>query len=382
MIEKDMKIAVVIPKYGSVGGAEGFAYEVTERMAKHEGLKLHVFANQWQSGKTSITFHKVPIIPFPRFIRPISFAYFAQKRIKTGGYDIIHSHDLIFHVDLLTLHGIPHSTWIKEVRCKQPGLFDRSLVWLERKGLTSNHTPLVMAVSTLVKEELLKLYQIPESKILVIHPGVSVDRFSAFDPERSRRQIRQRYGFSSKDVVVLFVGMNFEIKRLDLVIRGIAELVKKDSKSSRVKLLIAGKGNTNKYLTLARDLGIANRVAFVGVTHEVEKYYMASDIFVMPSRFDTFGLAVLEAMMAELPVIITQRVGARDLVDSGVQGFVLTDDPSPSDIAEKLAVLMEKEKRLKMGKNAHEIALQYTWDRTADQVRELYQLLARRESDY
>ena len=57
-----MKIAVVIPKYGSVGGAEGFAYEVTERMAKHEGLKLHVFANQWQSGKTSITFHKVPII--------------------------------------------------------------------------------------------------------------------------------------------------------------------------------------------------------------------------------------------------------------------------------------------------------------------------------
>lgn len=377
-----MKIAVVIPKYGLVGGAEGFAYEVTERLAKHEDLKLHVFANQWESGQTSITFHKVPIIPFPRFIRPISFAYFAQKRIKTGGYDIIHSHELIFHADLLTLHGIPHSTWIRQVRCKQPGLFDRSLVWLERKGLASNHTPLVMAVSTLVKEELLKIYQIPESKTLVIHPGVSVDRFLAFDPERSRRQIRQRYNVSSNDVVVLFVGMNFEIKRLGLVIQGVGELVKKDGRFSKVKLLIAGKGNTNKYLTLARDLGIADRVTFIGVTHEVEKYYLASDIFVMPSRFDTFGLAVLEAMMAKLPVIITQRVGARDLVESGVQGFVLTHDPSPSDVAEKLAVLMEKERRLTMGKNAHEIALQYTWDRTADQVRELYQLLLQEDKDY
>jgi len=270
---------------------------------------------------------------------------------------------------------------MREVRCKEPGLFDRTLVWLERKGLTGNHTPVVMAVSTLVKEELLKLYKIPESKILVIYPGVSIDRFSAFDRERSRQQIRQRYGLSARDVVVLFVGMNFEIKRLHLVIQGVAELVRKDSRFSKVKLLIAGKGNTTKYLALARDLGIANRVAFVGVTHEVEKYYLASDIFVMPSRFDTFGLAVLEAMIAELPVIITQSVGARDLVDSGVQGFVLSDDPSPSDVAEKLAALMEKERRLKMGKNAQEVALQYTWDRTADQVQELYQLLARREID-
>jgi UDP-glucose:(heptosyl)LPS alpha-1,3-glucosyltransferase len=373
-----MKIAVVIPKYGLIGGAEAFAYQVTECLAKRENLKIHVFANQWESGKTSITFHKVPIIPFPRFIRPISFAYFAHKRIKTEGYCLIHSHDLIFHMDLLTLHGIPHSTWVKEVRRKQLGLFDKSLAWLERKGLTGN-CPLVMAVSTLVKEELLKLYEIPESRILVIHPGISVDRFSVLDPERSRRQIRQRYGLSSKDVVVLFVGMNFEIKRLHLVIRGLAELVRKDSRSCRVKLLIAGKGNINKYLNLARDLGIANRVTFVGVTHEVEKYYMASDIFVMPSRFDTFGLAVVEAMMAELPVIITQRVGARDLIDSGVQGFVLSKDPSPGDLAEKLAVLMEKENRVKMGKKAQEVALQYTWDRTADQVQELYQLLARQE---
>jgi len=381
VIEGVMKIAVVIPKYGLVGGAEGFACEVTERLARHEDLRIHVFANQWQSRETSITFHKVPTIPFPRLMRPISFAYFTDKRIKTGDYDIIHSHEPIFNMDLLTLHGIPHSIWMREVRCKKPGLFDRRLIWLERKGLTGSRTPLVMAVSSLVKDQVLRLYKIPESKILVIHPGVSVERFSAFDRKGSRQQIRQRYGLSEDDVVVLFVGMNFEIKRLQLVIRGVADLVRENIGFSRVKLLIVGKGNKERYLSLARDLGIVNRISFVGVTHEVEKYYLASDIFAMPSAFDTFGLAVLEAMMAELPVIITQRVGAKDLIESGVQGFVLSSDPSPGDVAEKLAALTEKKRRLEMGKKAREVALRYTWDRTADQVRELYHLLVRQEDD-
>jgi UDP-glucose:(heptosyl)LPS alpha-1,3-glucosyltransferase len=381
MIEEVMKIAVVIPKYGLVGGAEGFASEVTERLARHEDLRIHVFANQWQSRETSITFHKVPTIPFPRLMRPISFAYFTDKRIKTGDYDIIHSHEPIFHMDLFTSHGIPHSIWMREVRGKKPGIFDRMLIWLETKGLTGIRTPLVMAVSSLVKDQLLRSYKIPESKILVIHPGVSAERFSVFDREGSRQQIRQRYGLLEEDVVVLFVGMNFEIKRLQLVIRGVADLVRENIGFSKVKLLVVGKGDKERYLNLARDLGIANRVFFIGVTHEVEKYYLASDIFAMPSSFDTFGMAVLEAMVAGLPVIITPRVGARDLIKSGVQGFILSKDPSPGEVAERLAALMEKKRRLEMGKNAREVALRYTWDRTADQVRELYHLLVLQEDD-
>ncbi len=376
-----MKIAVVIPKYGLVGGAEGFAYELTERLAEREGLEIHLFANQWRSGNTSITFHKIPIIPFPRFMRPISFAYFSNKRTCFKDYDLVHSHDRIFRMDIFTMHGIPHKTWIKEVRGKLLSLFDRSMVWVEENAIMGSHIPMILPVSSLVKDELLKLYNIPESKIRVIHPGVSPERFSVLDQETCRHEIRQRHGLSSSDVVVLFVGMNFEIKRLELVLKGIANLVAKGNRGSNLKLLVVGKGEKKRYLAMARELGIVNRVIFAGVTQEVEKYYLASDIFAMPSRFDTFGLAVLEAMMARLPVIIAQMVGAKDLIDSGVQGFVLPDDPSPSDLSEKLAFLMEKEKRLKMGESAQEVALQYTWDRTVDQVEELYQLLARGEND-
>ncbi len=369
-----MKIAVVIPKYGLVGGAESFSYEVTERLAARSGFEIHVFANQWLRGKSPISFHKVQILAFPRFLRQISFAYFSKKLIRTERFDLVHSHDRIFRMDLFTMHSIPHKTWIKEVRRKQLSLFDRSMAWVEEKGIFGSHTPVILPVSSLVKDELLKVYDIPESKIHVIHPGVSTNRFFALDKEDCRHEIREWHGLSQNDVVVLFVGMNFEIKGLELVLKGVAGLIRKEDKNSKLKVLVVGKGEKKRYIALCRKLGIANRIIFAGVTREVEKYYLASDIFTMPSRFDTFGLAVLEAMTAGLPVIITKRVGAKDLIDSGVQGFVLSDNPSPSDMTAALSSLMEYEERLKMGKNAQQVALKNTWDKTTDQVAKLYYL--------
>lgn len=367
-----MKIAVVIPKYGLVGGAEAFAYELTERLARRDEFEIHVFANKWRQGTSAVTFHKIPHLPFPRFMRPINFAYFSNRRIHPEDYDLIHSHDRIFTMSIFTVHGIPHKTWIREARLKPLSLFDRSMAWVEEKALKGSSLPMILPVSTLVKDELLKTYDIPESNIQVIHPGVSIDRFKVLDQESCRYEIRQRHGLSQSDIVVLFVGMNFEIKRLQLVLKGIAHLVGTEMTNSTLKLLVVGKGDERRYLDMARDLGIQNRIFFAGVSSEVEKYYLASDIFTMPSQFDTFGLAVLEAMTAGLPVIITQKVGARDLIDAGVHGFVLGKDPSPLDLSEKLAFLMKKETRMRLGDNARKAALHHSWDKVADQVADLY----------
>ena len=85
-------------------------------------------------------------------------------------------------------------------------------------------------------------------------------------------------------------------------------------------------------------------------------------------------------MAAGLPVIISSRVGARDLIESGVQGFVLEDEPSAADLSEKFSLLVEKENRMKMGENARKVALSHTWDKTADQVAHLYDQLATEDS--
>ena len=75
------KVAVVIPKYGLVGGGEKYAFEVTERIAATDRYKIHVFANKWRTQSDRLTFHKVPIITFPKFLTTVSFAWFANREI-------------------------------------------------------------------------------------------------------------------------------------------------------------------------------------------------------------------------------------------------------------------------------------------------------------
>jgi glycosyltransferase involved in cell wall biosynthesis len=79
-------------------------------------------------------------------------------------------------------------------------------------------------------------------------------------------------------------------------------------------------------------------------------------------------------MAAGLPVVITQRVGAKDLVTDGVEGFILNQNPTPADLGTKIAALLNREHRMTMGSNARTTALQNTWDRVADQVEAIYQM--------
>ena len=320
-----MRIAVLSSDYREVGGREKFVFEVTERLSARHGCEAHLFAARRQAEDSSVTFHKVPLIPFPRWFKPISFAWFTDRMLKNGAYDIIHSHDRNFTQDILTHHGLPHRTWVKQVRKKRESLFDRATAWVEEKGIAHKGSPWILPVSDLSRNELRKAFRIPDSRMRVIHPGISTKRFFSLDKESCRAQILRSHGFHPDDLILLFVGMNFEVKGLDRILEGLAIFTESGRKNSRLKLLVVGKGDEKAYGKMASDLGIAGQVFFVGVSREVEKYFMASDLFILPSRLDTFGMVVLEAMAAGLPVIIADTVGAKDIVSPEKNGFILSE---------------------------------------------------------
>ena len=372
-VERRPSIAVVIPQYGRIGGAENMAFQLCERLAAK--FDIHVFARKWDCGPSPVTFHKVPMIHFPRWLQPISFAGFAQRKIDNMAFDLVHSHERLFRMDLMTFHGIPHRTWIHEMRQKSLSGFDRATCWAEKKGIENPALKMILPVSTLVKKELSKHYAISEDRVSVIHPGVSIERFSNLNARSCRERMRARHGLSASDVIICFVGMNFEIKRLDLTIQAIAGMKRDGFLPPLPKLLTVGKGDSGPYLKMAKDLGISDQVVFAGVTDEVEAYYLASDLFVMPSRMDTFGLVVLEAMAAGLPVVISPNVGAADLVTHGESGFVLPDNPTAQDMTAALIRLMNPELRRSMGEAAGQIAENHDWDKVADKMAEIYRTL-------
>jgi UDP-glucose:(heptosyl)LPS alpha-1,3-glucosyltransferase len=362
---------VVIPKYGLIGGGERFASELTERLARKGKYEFHVFANRWNPGSPGIVFHKVPLLRFPRFLRPLSFAWFADRMVANGKFDLVHSHERIFRADVFSVHSVPHSGWVRNVRRKRLSLFDRATIRVEKTMMEGDRS-LFLPVSTMAGEAFAREYAVDPARIRVVHPGVDVERFSAPDRGSCRREIRLRCGIGPSEIVVLFVGMNFEVKGLDAIMASVARAMEKHP-GKRIRLLVVGKGNLREYGGVARKLGIGGSVVFVGPQAKgVERYYLASDIFMMLSRFDTFGMAVLEAMAAGLPVIISACVGAKDLVENGRNGFIVEDAGAAGAAVERVGLLLEDGLRARMGEEAFRTAGRHTWDRMAAEVEGIY----------
>jgi UDP-glucose:(heptosyl)LPS alpha-1,3-glucosyltransferase len=137
---------------------------------------------------------------------------------------------------------------------------------------------------------------------------------------------------------------------------------------------VVGRGDESKYRKIAQTLGIAAAVTFAGTQIDgLERYYRAADIFIMLSKFDTFGMVVLEAMAASLPVIVSPNVGAKDLVEEGINGFVLPEHQDVDAAADRITQLSNAEQREKMGIAAAQTAAMHDWERLAEKMEHIYQ---------
>lgn len=366
------RIAVVVPKYGLLGGGERFASELTERLATDDRYEFHVFANRWRRRSDRVTFHKVPVVRFPKWLRPWSFAWFADRMIARGRFDLVHAHERILRADVFSLHSVPHAGWIRDVRRKRPGLFDRATIVLERRMMANSSASWFLPVSSIAADALLREYNVDPARIRVVRPGVDFERFSSPDRAACRAEVRARHGIGPDDLLVLFVGMNFEVKGLDALIAAMAQ-ARRARPEAGIRLLVVGRGDERKYRSLARDHGVADAVAFAGpVADGVERYYRAADVFAMLSSFDTFGMAVLEAMAAGLPVIVSPNVGAKDLVEDGVSGFIVREPGNADAAAKAIAAICVPEPRAGMGDKAQQRARDRTWAKAAADMSRIY----------
>ena len=132
-------------------------------------------------------------------------------------------------------------------------------------------------------------------------------------------------------------------------------------------LLVCGTGEPAPYRALAARLGVSERVRFLGHRTDVEQLHAGSDLFVLPTRYDPFSNACLEAMSSGLPVATTPVNGASELIESGQSGIVLEDR-----FDEAFALLGDPGQLASMGKSARERVKRLTWERHAEDVLAMY----------
>ena len=331
-----MRFATAIRDFSrSKGGAERYVVDLCSRMAK-EGFEVHVYAEKWDEEIVGIFLHQVKTPPFPKSLRLLSFAIKATREMKSANYDVTLGVGNTLEADVLQPHGGVHWAWFwRSLRAyDHPILWMIKLLgrilspkqwasgWIEDRPYKRGNYSRIVAISDMVKEDIIQRYKVPEDRITVVYNGVDIERFHPRN-RRYREEIRKRFGVG-EEFVILFVSHNFRMKGLSYLIKALAKIRKEDS--FPFKLLVLGRDRQGPYLRLAKKMGVFGEVIFAGSTDEIQKYYGAADLLVHPTFYDACSLTVLEALASGLPVITTSSNGASGIISDVQEGSVL-DDP-------------------------------------------------------
>lgn len=200
----------------------------------------------------------------------------------------------------------------------------------------------------------------------VIYHGVDIDEFKPLKNDKFRRKMH----LSNELKIILFVGHYFERKGLIELMHSLKDI------EGKYKLLVVGKERSDKYEKLASELKIENKIIFIGHSNNVKNFFQISDIFILPTKVEPFGLVTLEACSCKLPVITTNksRNGCAELLTNGVNSILLKNEEiSSKEIFNSISLLLNNSKlRKKLGNNARKVAVKNTWNKVYNNYLKLY----------
>jgi UDP-glucose:(heptosyl)LPS alpha-1,3-glucosyltransferase len=196
----------------------------------------------------------------------------------------------------------------------------------------------IIALSATNKDEIRRLYGVPDDRITVIPNGVDLDRFQP--SAEARRDVRRELSIGDDEFVAIFVGHEFERKGLRVVLEALTSLL---ARHVQLTLVAAGRDDPARLKSEFSHLGDA--VRFVGNRTDVERYYAAADVFVMPAAFDISPLVGPEALAAGLPILMTDVGGVREYLRDGENGWLIRREAN--DVASKLERLVKDRELLR-----------------------------------
>ena len=321
---KKIRIAFVRRGYSPSGGAEAYFKRLADGIVKagHE-IQL-VGTNEWPQEQW----------PFGSIKRlgatsVIGFADELEQIRPQLECDVLFSLERLWTCDIYRAGDGVHRAWLArrrkfEIPLKQfvrsGSRKHRDLLQLEESLFEKGKAGRVIAASQMVVKEITDLYRYPADRIDVVRNGVPVDkfRFDAALREKSRADL----GLKPDQIALLFVGSVWERKGLLFAVEAMALC-----KNQKLRLLVAGRGDARPYKTTRLRFWREDPVQFLGEVADLVPVYAAADIFILPTIYDPFSNACLEALASGLPVITTRSNGFSEIIEDGVHGSIV-DNPA------------------------------------------------------
>lgn len=194
--------------------------------------------------------------------------------------------------------------------------------------------------------------------------GVDSDRYGP--DARSRAELRREQAVAGDELVVLFVGGNWDHKGLAVAIQAVGAAT---AAGAKVRLWVVGRGDEGRFVALAQRAGA--RATFFGTRTDGQRFYQAADVFVLPTLYETFSLVAHEAAAAGLPVVAPRVSGIDELVGDDAAGLLVERDAAAVASA-ILRLASDPRLRASLGGEGRVRAAAYGWDNSVDRVLDVY----------
>ncbi|GAB4133484.1 MAG: glycosyltransferase family 4 protein [Cyanobacteria bacterium J069] len=377
-----MKLCIVTHRV-SLGDGQGRVNYAVVRHAIGAGHQVTLLASEVAPDLLHhplVSWINLPVDGLPtELLRNLVFSWRSGRWLQkhAAEFDLIKLNGAItnFPADVNAVHFV-HSDWLRFAKrslrespaSNTPGLrglYQRCYTLLnahwERQAF--GRSQVLVAVSHAMRQSLIDL-GVPAAKIRVIANGVDLTEFSPGHAERSHWDLPETVPLA------LFAGdIKTPRKNLETVLHAMTQV-------PALHLAVAGDPAGSPYPALAASLGLGDRVHFLGYRRDLATLMNAVDLFVFPSRYETSGLVLLEAMAAGLPVVTAATVGGAEIVTPEC-GVVLPDPNDQPALAQILQTLVaDPQRRSQMGQAARRRAETQTWDVTAQQYLTLFETLA------
>lgn len=328
-----LTIGFVRRGFSSSGGAEAYLKRLAAGVVE-KGHKVRLYASgdwppdEWAFGPVTCV----------KGGSATAFADEIEKLAPRSECDVLMSLERIWRCDVYRAGDGVHQAWL-ERRAEMGGPFQglsrflnrkhSATIALEKSLFAKSGARHVIANSKMVRDEIVRFYGYPAEKIEVVHNGVPVAAFRRGGESRGRT--RETLGLGTDDVAVLLAGSGWERKGLRFAIDAI------EKSPRQMSLLVAGRGEGSQFES--------TRVRFLGVVPDMPALYGAADIFLLPTIYDPFSNACLEALAAGLPVVTTRANGFSEITQTGVHGSVLNEPGNVDAICEALLFWSDSARR-------------------------------------
>ena len=378
------KIVLIRQKYTASGGAERFVSRTMSALQQHQQLDVHLITRKWES-VAGINAHILNPFYLGNLWRDMGFARAARRFWQQHDFDLIQSHERIVGTEVYRAGDGVHAHWLS-LRAQSRGVLGRLSQLLnpyhhyvkrtEKKMFLHPDLKKVICNSHMIKKEIQQYFGLPDEKFNVIYNGVDQQQFSP-ELKKHRHRVRAQLNIPDATPVLLYVGSGFERK-------GVARALHAIAPYPDIALIIVGRDKHSlRYEQLAQTLGLTERCFFVGAQKEVGAYLGAADGFILPTLYDPFPNACIEALASGLSVITSATCGVSELIDEGKNGFVadaLQLSSWQEAVGKWLATFKQNPQQLSAC--ARSSVAQLTLDNMSTQMLELYQnLLEKQDND-